>query len=257
MRNIIEYVEQEFTAFSEKPFCDVDSLVLSQLSYIHFEVLLNQYPADHKAEIRDLLRAEDMDLILLNVRDPESNKKLLYALAASPRFRNIKFGDFVSKTNDTLQEQFAAVTFYMPDGQAYIVYRGTDSTLIGWKEDFNMAFMPKVPAQQDALDYINRIAAKFDGYINLCGHSKGGNLAIYSAAFGDAALQDRVRCIYAHDAPGFSKENLQSAGYKRIQYRIRKTIPQASLIGMLLENHDNYTVVESRQIGIMQHDPFS
>lgn len=256
MANIINHAEQEFSTFAEKPFGDTDSLVLSQLSYIHFDVVLNRYPIGTKLEIRDLLRAEDMEQMLFHVRDPQNNKKLLYHLSASPRFRNMRFGDFMSKTSETLEEQFAAVTFYM-DGQAYIVFRGTDSSLIGWKEDFNMAFLPRVPAQEDALLYLNGIAERFSGRLYLCGHSKGGNLAIYAAAMAETAVQARIETIFAHDAPGFSREMLESAGYRSIQNRIRKTIPQSSLIGMLLENHDTYSVVESRQLGIMQHDPFS
>lgn len=257
MGNILDYTEQEFRTFSEKPFTDTDSLVLSQLSYIHFNVILEKYPANTQLEIRDLLRAEDMDLLLRNIRDPQNNKKLLYNLAASPRFRHLRLGNFESKTSKTQEEQFAAVTFYTMDEQAYIVFRGTDSTLVGWKEDFNMAFLPEVPAQRDAAAYFNKIAQNFSGTINLCGHSKGGNLAIYAAAMCDPALQVRIGKIYVHDAPGFSREMLNSSSYLRIQNRIEKTIPQSSLIGMLLENHDRYSIVESRQIGIMQHDPFS
>ena len=120
-----------------------------------------------------------------------------------------------------------------------------------------MAFMPRVPAQADAAAYVNQIGAAFPGRLLLCGHSKGGNLAIYAAAMCAPEIQARIDAVYAHDSPGFSRAVLESAGYRRIQPRIRKTIPQSSLIGMLLESHDQYTVVESRQSGIMQHDPFS
>ena len=169
----------------------------------------------------------------------------------------MRAGSFSEKTSRQREEQFAAVTFYPDDRTACIVFRGTDSTLVGWKEDFNMAFMPRVPAQADAAAYANQIGAAFPGRLLLCGHSKGGNLAIYAAAMCAPEIQARIDAVYAHDSPGFSRAVLESAGYRRIQPRIRKTIPQSSLIGMLLESHDQYTVVESRQSGIMQHDPFS
>ena len=254
MASITEYAEQTLHTFSQRPFSEVDSLVLSQLSYIHLDAVFT-HAAD--PEIRDFLRAEAFEGLFRGVRAAAGTRRLLTALAASPRFRNMRAGSFSEKTSRQREEQFAAVTFYPDDRTACIVFRGTDSTLVGWKEDFNMAFMPRVPAQADAAAYANQIGAAFPGRLLLCGHSKGGNLAIYAAAMCAPEIQARIDAVYAHDSPGFSRAVLESAGYRRIQPRIRKTIPQSSLIGMLLESHDQYTVVESRQSGIMQHDPFS
>lgn len=120
-----------------------------------------------------------------------------------------------------------------------------------------MAFLPRVPAQEDAVAYVQQVADVFPGKLVLCGHSKGGNLAVYAAAMCAPDVQNRITAVYSHDGPGFSRTVLESVGYKRIQPRIRKSIPQSSLIGLLLENHGDYAIVESRQIGIMQHDPFS
>ncbi|MGN0479222.1 MAG: DUF2974 domain-containing protein [Hominenteromicrobium sp.] len=257
MANIIDYVEQEFHTMQERPFSEVDSLVLSQLSYINLGAVLHRFPDTEKAEIRDLLRAEDFDGLFHDVRDIESNRRLLIALAASPRFRSIRIGNLTEKLSNQLEEQFAAVTVYPDDEHACLVFRGTDATLIGWKEDFNMAFLPAVPSQADAVAYLNRIGAAFPGDITVCGHSKGGNLAIYAAMFCEDSIQARIRKIYSHDGPGFNSGVLERDEYRNIADRVCKTLPQSSLIGMLLENHGTYTVVESSQIGIMQHDPFS
>lgn len=254
MSNIIEYAERTLHTFSQRPFSEVDSLVLSELSYIHLDAVF-AHTAD--PEIRDFLRAEAFEDLFRGVRDEAGNRRLLTALAASPRFRNVRTGSFSEKTSRQREEQFAAVTFYPEDRTACIVFRGTDSTLVGWKEDFNMAFLPRVPAQEDAAAYVNQIGAAFSGRLILCGHSKGGNLAIYAAAMCAPEIQARIDTVYAHDSPGFSRAVLDSEGYRRVQPHIRKTIPQSSMIGMLLESHGDYTVVESRQIGIMQHDPFS
>ncbi len=254
MANIIEYTEQTMRTFREKPFSEVDSLVLSELSYVHLNAVL---APEEKIQIRDFLHAEAFEDLFRDVRDTPSNKRLLVALAASPRFRSAYAGDFSEKSSDQQEEQFAAFTFYPDERHACVVFRGTDATLIGWKEDFNMAYLPFVPAQADAVAYLNRIGNAFPGKLMVCGHSKGGNLAIYAAAMCEPAVQKRITAVYSHDGPGFSRNVLESPGYRQIQSRIQKTIPQSSVIGMLLESHDAYTVVESRQVGIMQHDPFS
>lgn len=257
MANIIDYVEQEFHPLHEKPFTAVDSLVLSQLSYMNLSAVLSRFPDSERPELRDLLRAEDFDGLFHNVRDTPSNKRLLFALAASPRFRHMRIGNLSEKLSGQLEEQFAAITVYPDDDHACVVFRGTDATLIGWKEDFNMAFLPAVPSQADAVAYINKIGNAFPGKITVSGHSKGGNLAVYGAMLCEPAVQARIDRVYSHDGPGFNSSVLEKREYQSIQEKIHKTLPQSSLIGMLLENHGAYSVVESSQIGVMQHDPFS
>lgn len=258
MANIIDYVEQEFRTVREKPPSAVDTLVLSELSYINLGAVLSELSSDAETiELRDLLRAEAFDSLFHDVRDTQSNRRLLFALAASPRFRHMRIGNLKEKQSDQLEEQFAAVTVYPDEAHACVVFRGTDATLIGWKEDFNMAFLPVVPAQSDAVDYVNRVGTLFPGRLTVCGHSKGGNLAVYAAMQCDSAVQARITAVYSHDGPGFASDIQEKAEYRSVADRIHKLLPQSSLIGMLLENHGTYTVVESCQIGIMQHDPFS
>ena len=258
MANIIDYVEQEFRTVREKPLSAVDTLVLSELSYINLGAVLSELSSDAETiELRDLLRAEAFDSLFHDVRDTQSNRRLLFALAASPRFRHMRIGNLKEKQSDQLEEQFAAVTVYPDEAHVCVVFRGTDATLIGWKEDFNMAFLPVVPAQSDAVDYVNRIGTLFPGRLSVCGHSKGGNLAVYAAMQCDFAVQARITAVYSHDGPGFASDIQEKAEYRSVADRIHKLLPQSSLIGMLLENHGTYTVVESSQIGIMQHDPHS
>ena len=152
---------------------------------------------------------------------------------------------------------FAAITVYLDDDHACAVFRGTDATLVGWKEDFNMAFLPVIPSQADAADYVTKLGKSFPGKLLLMGHSKGGNLAAYAGMFCDPEIQKRIERVYPLDSPGFIGNTLESEEYGRIQSRVHKVIPKGSLIGMLLENHGAYSVVESNQMGIMQHDPFS
>ncbi len=258
MKSIIEYTETEFRSFDVHPFGPVDSLVLSQFAYIDFEGLVPSITERYKyVTVANCLKAEHFTSMFIETRDPKNNRSLLLALAASPRFRDIKMCCYVNEYDAVKEKQFSAVTFILPDNSVYIAFRGTDDTLIGWKEDLNMAFVFPVPSQERALWYLLQISAFLPGSLILGGHSKGGNLAVYSAFTAPEAVQNRIEIVYDHDGPGFKEGVLDCEGYKRIESRIRKTIPQFSLIGMLLEGHKRYTVVESSRMGIMQHDPFS
>lgn len=258
MKNIIEYAETELRSFAEKPFGPVDSLILSQFSYIDFEGIVPGLSAGSKSvRIADCLKAEHFRSMLSETRDPKKNRSLLLALAASPRFRDLGMTAFVSEFDLASEKQFSAVTFILPDISVYIAYRGTDDTIIGWKEDFNMAFTYPVPSQARALEYLLDISKRLPGKLMVGGHSKGGNLAVYSAFAAPQSVQRRIVKIYDHDGPGFREGVLESESCRRVEDRIEKTVPQSSLIGMLLEGHKKYTVVESSRFGVMQHDPFS
>jgi len=256
--NIVDYAESQMENFKAKKFNLVDSLVLSQFVYIHFNDVVpglsdNQEPV----RIGELLKAEHIPHMLHNVRDPKSNHRLLLALGMSPRFRDIRMCCYSDSLNITEQKQFAAVTYLLDDETAYVAYRGTDSSIVGWKEDFNMAFISPVPAQQEGVSYLNAVAERFAHTLMVGGHSKGGNIAVYSSMGCHPTIQDRIVSIYSHDGPGFRDEIFTSEKYARIKAKIHKTLPQSSLVGMLLQYQEDYIVVESKQFWLMQHDPFS
>ena len=153
--------------------------------------------------------------------------------------------------------QFAAMTFDLPDGSSYIAFRGTDATIVGWKEDFNMAFQYPVPSQAEAADYLNEAARHCRGKLYVGGHSKGGNLAVYAAANCRPDVSARLARVFSHDGPGFLEQALQSEAFRQVLPKIEKTLPQSSMIGMLLEHQENYKIVKSSSISIWQHNPFS
>ena len=255
--NITQYAGHELKTFEEKEFCEVDSLVLSQFSYLFFDSIV---PGEDKLKkgirIKDIYRAEYFEKIFDLVRLPEENLKLFSALAASPRFRGIKMNYYVNEIDIDIEMQFSAVSFILDRKTAYIAFRGTGARAVGWKEDFNMAFLDEVPAQRRAKEYVDHVARKLRGNIMLGGHSKGGNLAVYSAAMCRSRVQKRITAVFSHDGPGF-KSLGDTPQYAAIKERIRKTVPQTAIIGMLLENQKEFTVVKSTRTGIMQHDPFS
>ena len=257
---VIDYVKTEMRTFSEHPFHEVDSLVLAQFSYIHLGNLIAPPAAGAVRKpltLQQLYRAECFGHYFEGQIDAVKNRKLLAACAASPRFRDIGIAYYEQEFDETKEKQFCAMTFFINADTAYLAFRGTDTTLVGWKEDFNMAFLTPVPSQEAALGYTLSVAKLFRGNLMLGGHSKGGNLAVYAAMMSPQRLQNRIISIYSHDGPGFRDNVFSSDGYLRISNRIHKTLPQSSLVGMLLEHQENYAIVESTAVGIIQHNPYS
>ncbi len=257
---IIEYVQQEIRTFAEHPFHEVDSLVLSQFSYIHLGNLIAPPSAGavrRPLTLQQLYRAECFSYFFANQPDADRNRELLEACAASPRFRDIGIAYYLEDFDAAAEKQFCAMTFFVNADTAYLAFRGTDATLVGWKEDFNMAFLTPVPSQEAALAYALSVAKLIRGQLILGGHSKGGNLAVYASMQSPKRLQSRIREIYSHDGPGFRDNVFSSEGFLQIKDRIKKTLPQSSLVGMLLEHQENFEVVESSAVGIIQHNPYS
>ncbi len=259
MGNLITYVSEWMDDFTAQPFSRVDSLVLSQLCYVHLGGLAPM-PQENApaARLLDLLRAEHFAEMFAGILAPENNKQMLFTLAASPRWRDITVSDYVDRHDAQKIEQFAAMTFHLPGNVHYIAFRGTDTTFLGWKEDFNMAYVSPVPSQTAAVEYLQRIAEKYTGTLMTGGHSKGGNLAVYAALYAKEEVQNRIVKIFSHDGPGFQNEVLHGQNFAAIEQRIDKTLPQSSVVGMLLQSHEAYTIVKSTKVGgFFQHDPFS
>lgn len=260
MGNIIDYVRNELRTFDVAPFNDVDSLVLSQFAYLDLSDQVGDPFEDLPAvRLKDLYRAEHFSHYFAGTFSPELNLRLLEAMSASPRFREVEVNFHISELDAEAQMQFSATTFILNEDDSYVAFRGTDGTIIGWKEDFNMAFAYPLPSQEAALLYLNAVSGFLPGNSNLFvgGHSKGGNLAAYAAMNTECNTRDRITYIYNHDGPGFSEEVIHGEEYLRIADRIRKTLPASSLIGILLHHHSNYRVVDSNAKGLMQHDPFT
>lgn len=259
MENIINYAEKELATLNEKEFNAVDSLILSQISNILLDNLVGSINSNREpVKFKDLLKSELFSKMFDKVPYHQPTKQLLFYLAASPRFRDIRINYHISKTDSSSEKQFSATTFILNNTYAYVAFRGTDYSLIGWKEDFNMAFTKAIPSQIEGVQYLNTIAKLIPHSLYIGGHSKGGNIAVYAAMNCNYRVKPRIKKIFSHDGPGFRKEIIESDAFNEIKDKINKTLPQSSLIGMLLENHEEYHVVKSNKFGgLRQHDPFS
>ena len=255
MENIVTYIREygEYT-FTEEPLNEVDSLVLCQLSYLNYSSFVPGLDKRNApVSIRSIYHHPDRDVILDDYWYRENNRELFAAAAQSRRFGSLKMNYYVNVINVSDETQFAAITYVLDDKNTYIAYRGTDATIIGWKEDLNMAFMT-VPSQQEAVEYVRRAAQRNGDQLIFCGHSKGGNLSVYAGACADPSTRERIRRIYSFDGPGVDEETLHSCGYALVSGRIESYLPQSSVVGMLVHYHPVYTVVRALTVGILQHD---
>lgn len=259
MENIINYAEKELATLNEKEFNAVDSLILSQISNILLDNLVGSINSNREpVKFKDLLKSELFSKMFDKVPYHQPTKQLLFYLAASPRFRDIRINYHISKTDSSSEKQFSATTFILNNTYAYVAFRGTDYSLIGWKEDFNMAFTKAIPSQIEGVEYLNTIAKLIPHSLYVGGHSKGGNIAVYAAMNCNYRVAPRIIKIFSHDGPGFREEIIKSDSFSKIKDKIHKTLPHASFIGMLLENHEDYHVVKSNKFGgLRQHNPFS
>lgn len=258
MKNIIDYATETKDTFENRPFNAVDSLILSKLAYLNFDgFVAGISDAVIPISIKEIANMENVDTLFRGLWDSKSNRRFFYALANNSRFRDIRMVFYVNRIDDNVEKQFSTITYLLDDDSAYISYRGTDATVIGWKEDFNMAFKSPIPSQEEGVAYLNTVADKTPCNLIIGGHSKGGNIAVYSSMKCSRSVQARITQIFSHDGPGFKDEVFLSDDYQIIKDRINKTLPQSSIIGMLLQDQENYSVVKSNRFLIMQHDPFS
>ena len=234
----------------------VDGLIFSALAYVHYDGLVREdfthpVPLEVVADAFAALPDKAERVLLKN------DGRLLQAAAGTERYRHVELVFYRSETVPELESQFAAVAFLLPNGQAVLAFRGTDATLVGWKEDFNMSFQPCVPAQEKALHYTRVFALGHDRDLILCGHSKGGNLAVYAASRCPGEIQDRILAVYNNDGPGFTESLMGDPGYRAMVPKIHSFVPESSVVGLLLEHEEPYTVIKSRQVSILQHDEYS
>ena len=258
MGTIISYVRETTETFEQLPLSSVDSLVLSWLAYCRMPAAATDVRATAGMTLGELCVRSNQLEMTAEMHNSSSSQELLAAVAASPRFASVVACMHLEKASKKSEEQFAATCFRLPDGATYVAFRGTDNTLIGWKEDFNMAFAESVPAQTSAKAYLMLAADEFEGPLYVGGHSKGGNLAVYAVSTVSDEIRARVTKCFSHDGPGFNELTRSASNWTDAWDLIDKTVPDESLVGFLMEPHaQECTIVKSTNPGVMQHSPFS
>lgn len=261
MPNVFDYLDwRGDLSFSDIPFCEVDNLILSLLSYLDFSGLLLEgdavgLPLDRAAALYFGLRPRKKGALGLLLS--ERILDLLEQAASSRRFAPVRLWGHRSRLDEERELQFSATTFTLGNGSSFIAFRGTDDTIVGWKEDFNMAVRFPVPAQEEAAVYLDFIAKKTGDRLLLGGHSKGGNLAVYAAAFARPELQRRIDAVWCNDSPGFLPGMFSLPGFQSIRGKIHALMPRSSVVGVLLGSDWDTAVVDSSAMGALQHDGLS
>lgn len=259
MKNMLDYIKEfGHVSFEERAFSEIDALVLTELEYLPLEKVV---PSDENGEnfvtvkeIAEYMQEHKQELFDENpMMITEERHEVSQVIADAPRFQSLKFFGVVSEWDKDTTKQFAAVTVEVEPSVRLVVFRGTDETLIGWKEDFLMTYSPLVAAQTDAKEYLAKQASLWDGDLMISGHSKGGNLAIYAAATQEEDVQLRIVDIFCFDSPGLYRSVLETKGYQNIVPLAMRYIPQDSLVGLMLESEVPYVIVKSNATGAMQH----
>lgn len=255
MANIFDYINWRGNlSLLQDSFNEIDNLILSRFSYLPFEEIMEDNEIVTVKELAERFNKKDTNQIPFLWDD---DVDLLPLMGNCKRFGEMKVTKYVNKISIEQEKQFSAITILMPDNTIYISFRGTDNTLVGWKEDFNMSFRSHVASQLDAVKYLEEIAKRFPNKLRTGGHSKGGNLAVYAAVFVSECFKDRIIDIYNNDGPGFSDDVTETQKYKQMIPKVTTYIPQESIFGRLLNHEEKYTVVKSSQKGILQHDLYT
>ena len=242
--------------FSQDSPNEVDALIFSGLAYIEYGGAVESHPeipVRLKEAAERFFALEDHETRSRTLKDQD----LLAEAAASKRFGSCEICMYRDQLILEQETQFAAMTFLLDDGSMFLSFRGTDNSLVGWKEDFNMTFQQTIPAQRLAVQYTRDVALEFSRPMHLGGHSKGGNLAVFAAARSSPMIQQGILQVFNNDGPGFTKYLMGDPGYLAMVPKIRTFIPQSSVIGMLLEHEEPYTVVRSKTVGLLQHDLYT
>ena len=262
MANIFDYLKWRGDLdFKTSPFNPVDNIILSQLSYLTLDNIVPG-PSDKNGITMDLA----IRIYNEKLHSPEGIKQtsffkddpsLINALAVSRRFGDCHLFGYINHVDTNREIQFSALTIRINDGSFFLAFRGTDISIIGWKENFNMSFKEVIPSQTEAVNYLEKMASMIKGAIRIGGHSKGGNLAMYAASHCSKKTQKRIKIIYSNDAPGFHEKIISSTGFAAVKDRISSFVPQSSVIGMFLKHGYDNIVIKSSQSGLMQHDLYS
>ena len=263
MANLMDYLDwRGDLTLAVSPFNEVDALILAELSFVDFDGIVPPPEIGRGLPLCEAAEAffarhggRDVDM---GVLVPDGISQMLRKLMASPRFRNMTLNGYTALLDDAVEQQFAALTIDLGNGSIYISFRGTDDTIVGWKEDLNMGFLEEIPSQKQSVAYVARMARQYpDKTIRIGGHSKGGNLSVYAAVKAPAAVQDRIVQVYNNDGPGFAKPLVGTPEHTRVADRILTVVPQSSVVGQLLEHEQNVEIVRSDAEGMLQHDGFS
>lgn len=259
MANIMDYLDwRGDLSFKVAGFNEVDNLILSMLAYVDLDGIVQGPESEAVIPLSEASRLfwenHTDEEILARKTMTKPAPFVMRKMAKTKRFGNALLSKYVNDISDREQSQFSVVRITLEDGSSYVAFSGTDDTIVGWRENFNMGYLAETPGQHKAVEYLNRVINREQENIRIGGHSKGGNLSVYAAVKCEPWIQRKILRVFSNDGPGFNREMVESLAYRRMITRIRTILPESSIIGMLLEHQGRCEVVKSSESGILQHD---
>ncbi len=256
MKNINWYLKKHGNeSFSEYPFNEIDALILCQISYLRIDLICKNTHERHY--LRDLFKEENAVSLSTAVMSSRKNMIMSKMLSKLTRYDDIYFNNYWNDYSEESYKQFFAVTFFVED-YMFVAYRGTDLSITGWHEDFNMVFLDEIPSQRNAVTYLNEVYKKYERKMYVGGHSKGGNLAIYASMYCDKEAKANIMHIYDFDGPGFYKHEIyESYEYLTIRDRLTTVSARMSIIAILMYHSDDIEFIKSSSVSLLQHEAFN
>jgi len=255
--NMMDYIDwRGDLSMAVAPFNEVDNLILSEIAYTDFDNIVKGLQSDKTITLSEAHEAYTTLKVKQDFigHDP---RKVLKKAAEAERFKNIRLGYYEKEIDVKKEVQFTALTYFLEDGTIYVAYRGTDSSIVGWREDFNFVYLKRTEGQNNARNYLSKVCNKVDKAVRVGGHSKGGNLAVYAAAFCEEDCKDKIIAVYSNDGPGFNPEIVQTPEYQGILNKVQLFMPEFSVVGILLSNKNERKIIDSNGLGVKQHNPYT
>lgn len=262
MSNVLSYVNRYgFLPFRQLPFGEGDNIALCTVIYMPFEEVVSAdlcaEPIPFADACQQLFEKRGQEHKPIGLFITKATSVLMMEMCKTKRYSDMRVVGCRSYLDAAPSKQFAAMTFLLPDRKIAVVFRGTDDTLEGWAEDIEMiSGTDGIPSSKDSMEYVREVAAQYEGDIILCGHSKGGYNAVFTALHADDPIKERIVAVYNNDGPGFADgDYLHTEAYKALLKKYHHFVPQSSFFGMMLHHDDDYRIVKSNKpLGAMQHD---
>ena len=258
MSNLIDYLEKvKDMPFDQEPLNILDKVCINEIGYLTYEKWLSASDLQKTINLHDYADGKDLnpDYSFMVTKE---RVELAEAMVRSRRFAGLSLSSYRSVLDKEVEKQFAAMIFSLPElDYQHIVFRGTDDSVIGWKEDFQLTYSREIPAHRSAIAFLSEHLPNLSGHITVSGHSKGGNLALYSAVQSSTALREQIAELLLLDSPGLMKSLLEKPSYQEVKAKMTVIRPQDSVVGVMLYWDMRAQLVASEGIGFAQHNALS
>ena len=256
--NFVDYCKwRGDLTFKQDQFNEVDNMCFAQIAYCELDGIIEGSEKKTLKEVSD---------IFFSTHDEEEMKKskafsklspfLMREMANTRRFGSCLVYNYADKLLPDSTKQFAAVMFDLPDESTVIAFRGTDDTLVGWKEDLMLSY-GDISSQYDALEYVNSHCTMFNKY-RIVGHSKGGFLGLYAAVKARPSVKKRIIEIYSNDGPGLRENEYTDEDREMLDTKYKLIVPEKDGVGMIYEMAENKKICKVNVFNIISaHSMFT